>query len=33
MAVYSSRRIDEEHLMVYKVTEDALLIIQLRYHY
>ncbi|TVP59557.1 MAG: Txe/YoeB family addiction module toxin [Halomonadaceae bacterium] len=28
-----SRRINEEERMVYKVTEDALLIAQLRYHY
>jgi toxin YoeB len=30
---YWSRRINEEHRMVYKATEDALLIAQLRYHY
>ncbi|MEN9387754.1 MAG: hypothetical protein RLZZ255_730 [Cyanobacteriota bacterium] len=30
---YGSRRINEEHRMVYKATEDALLIAQLRYHY
>ena len=30
---YCSRRINEEHRMVYKATEDALLIAQLRYHY
>ena len=30
---YWSRRITDEHRMVYKVTEDALLIAQLRYHY
>ncbi|MAH31154.1 MULTISPECIES: Txe/YoeB family addiction module toxin [Gammaproteobacteria] len=30
---YWSRRINEEHRMVYKVTDDALLIAQLRYHY
>lgn len=29
---YWSRRINEEHRMVYKATEDALLIAQLRYH-
>ncbi len=28
-----SRRIDKEHRMVYAVTQDALLIVQLRYHY
>ncbi|KAA0011486.1 type II toxin-antitoxin system YoeB family toxin [Billgrantia pellis] len=28
-----SRRINDEHRLVYKVTEDALLIAQLRYHY
>ena len=30
---YWSRRINDEHRIVYKVTEDALLIAQLRYHY
>ncbi|WP_303288037.1 Txe/YoeB family addiction module toxin [Marinobacter sp. SS8-8] len=30
---YWSRRISEEHRIVYKVTDDALLIAQLRYHY
>ncbi len=30
---YWSRRINEEHQIVYKVTDDALLIAQLRYHY
>lgn len=30
---YWSRRINEEHRMVYKVTDDAFLIAQLRYHY
>ena len=30
---YWSRRINEEDHMAYKVTEDALLIAQLRYHY
>ena len=33
LAGYWSRRIDEEHRMVYKVTDAALLIAQLRYHY
>ena len=30
---YWSRRINDEHRIVYKVKEDALLIAQLRYHY
>ncbi len=30
---YWSRRISEEHRIVYKITDDALLIAQLRYHY
>lgn len=30
---YWSRRITDEPRMVYKVTEDAILIAQLRYHY
>lgn len=30
---YWSRRIDEEHRVVYKVADDSLLIAQLRYHY
>lgn len=30
---YWSRRIDREHRLVYKVTEDALVIAQCRYHY
>ena len=33
LAGYWSRRINEEHRMVYKVTDDALLIAQLRYRY
>ena len=33
MAGYWSRRITDEHRMVYKVEADALLIAQLRYHY
>jgi toxin YoeB len=33
LAGYWSRRINEEDRMVYKVTEDALFIAQLRYHY
>ena len=30
---YWSRRITDDHRMVYKVTEDAVEIAQLRYHY
>ncbi|MCF6250007.1 MAG: Txe/YoeB family addiction module toxin [Methylococcaceae bacterium] len=30
---YWSRRINDEHRIVYKVTEDNILIAQLRYHY
>ena len=30
---YWSRRINEEHRLVYKVKEDCLFIAQLRYHY
>jgi toxin YoeB len=30
---YWSRRINEEHRIVYKVQDDSLLIAQLRYHY
>jgi toxin YoeB len=33
LAGYWSRRITDEHRLVYKVTEDAVLIAQLRYHY
>lgn len=33
LAGYWSRRINDEHRMVYKVANDALLIAQLRYHY
>ena len=33
LAGYWSRRINDEHRIVYKVTDDALLIAQLRYHY
>lgn len=33
LAGYWSRRINEEHRMVYKITDDALHIAQLRYHY
>lgn len=30
---YWPRRINDEHRIVYKVTDDALMIAQLRYHY
>ena len=30
---YSSRRINREHRMVYKVVDDVLFVVQLRYHY
>jgi len=30
---YWSRRIDREHRLVYKVTNDTLIIVQCRYHY
>ena len=30
---YWSRRIDDEHRIVYKVQNDAILLSQLRYHY
>ena len=30
---YWSRRIDQQNRMVYKVKEDSLVIIQMRYHY
>ncbi|MEP1307011.1 MAG: type II toxin-antitoxin system YoeB family toxin, partial [Balneola sp.] len=30
---YWSRRINEEHRIVYKVVDDCLYIAQLRYHY
>ncbi|WP_421841539.1 Txe/YoeB family addiction module toxin [Marinobacter algicola] len=33
LAGYWSRRTNEEHRIVYKVTDDALLVAQLRYHY
>lgn len=33
LAGYWSRRINEEHRMVYKVEDGALLVAQLRYHY
>ena len=33
LAGYWSRRINEEHRLVYKVLDDALLLAQARYHY
>ena len=30
---YWSRRINDEHRIIYKVTDDAVFIAQLRYHY
>jgi toxin YoeB len=33
LAGFWSRRITEEHRMVYKAEKDALLVAQLRYHY
>ncbi|AVU12353.1 hypothetical protein BV504_12930 [Halomonas sp. 'Soap Lake  len=33
LASYWTRRINEEQRMIYKATDDALLIAQLRYHY
>jgi len=33
LAGFWSRRINEEHRMVYKIEGDALLLAQLRYHY
>ena len=33
LAGWWSRRIDQEHRLVYKPTEDGLLIAQCRYHY
>ena len=33
LAGYWSRRINDEHRIVYKITEKALLVAQLRYHY
>ena len=30
---YWSRRIDKEHRLVYKITSDAVIIAQCRYHY
>ena len=33
LAGFWSRRIDEEHRIIYKVEGDSLLIVQLKYHY
>ncbi len=33
LAGYWSRRINEEHRIVYKISDDSLMIAQLRYHY
>ena len=33
LAGYWSRRIDQEHRLVYEVQDDAIIIIQCRYHY
>jgi toxin YoeB len=33
LSSYWSRRINDEHRLVYKYQEDAILIAQLRYHY
>ncbi|WP_049630873.1 Txe/YoeB family addiction module toxin [Cellvibrio sp. pealriver] len=33
LASYWSRRINDEHRLIYKVSESGLLIAQLRYHY
>jgi toxin YoeB len=33
LAGYWSRRINDEHRIVYKITDGAVLIAQLRYHY
>ena len=33
LAGYWSRRINEEHRIIYKVEDDAVMIVQLRYHY
>lgn len=30
---YWSRRIDREHRLIYKVTDDSIIIVQCRYHY
>lgn len=33
LAGYWSRRIDQEHRLVYEVQHDAIIIVQCRYHY
>jgi len=33
LAGYWSRRINDEHRFVYKISDDSILIAQLRYHY
>lgn len=33
LAGYWSRRIDAQHRLVYKVTDDAIIVISCRYHY
>jgi toxin YoeB len=33
LAGYWSRRIDQEHRLVYTVQDDALVVVQARYHY
>ena len=33
LASYWSRRINDEHRMVYKVKDDSILLAQLKYHY
>ncbi len=33
LAGYWSRRINDEHRIVYKIQEESILIAQLRYHY
>jgi toxin YoeB len=33
LAGYRSRRIDQEHRLVYTVASDQLIVVQARYHY
>lgn len=33
LAGYWSRRIDQEHRLVYEVQDDAIILVQCRYHY
>ena len=33
LAGYWSRRISDEHRIVYKINQDSLLVVQLRFHY